>query len=70
MRAGFSTSPRTTIAAARSGLIARTGLSRCDGTIIEVRTSGMWMLVKVMRSDSTSEPTTSANASRAALVGR
>ena len=28
MRAGLSTSPRTTMAAARSGLIAGTGLSR------------------------------------------
>ena len=35
-------------AAARSGLIAGTGLSRCDGAIMGVRTSGMWMLVKVM----------------------
>jgi hypothetical protein len=70
MRAGFSTRPRTTIAAARSGLIAGTGLSRCDGAIIGVRTSGMWMLVNVMWSESVSEPTTSANASSAALVGR
>src|ERR1700755_2201658 len=70
MRAGFSTSPRTTIAAARSGLIGATGLSRCDGTIMGVLTSGIWMLVKVMWSDSVSEATTSENASSAALVGR
>lgn len=70
MRAGFSTSPRITIAAARSALIARTGLSRRDGTIIGVATSGIWMLVNVMWSDSVSEATTSANASSAALVGR
>ncbi|PQM44096.1 hypothetical protein C1Y40_05744 [Mycobacterium talmoniae] len=48
IRAGFSTSPRTTIAAACSALIGGTGLSRRDGVIIGVATSGMWMLVNVM----------------------
>ena len=45
-RAGFSTSPRTTMAAACSALIAGNGLSRRDGAIIGVRTSGIWMLVR------------------------
>ena len=58
------------MAAACSALIGGTGLSRRDGTIIGVRTSGMWMLVNVMWSDSVSVETTSANASSAALVGR
>ena len=58
------------MAAARSGLIGGTGLSRCDGTIIGVLTSGIWMLVKVMWSDKVSAATTSENASSAALVGR
>ena len=57
------------MAAACSALIAGTGLSRRDGAIIGVRTSGMWMLVKVMWSDSVSVDTTSANASSAALLG-
>ena len=67
--AGFSTRPRTTIAAACSAVIGGTGLSLRDGAIIGVFTSGMWMLVNVMWSDSVSVPTTSANASSAALVG-
>ena len=54
MRAGFSTRPRTTIAAACSAVIGGTGLSRRDGAIIGVFTSGMWMLVNVMWSDSVS----------------
>jgi hypothetical protein len=44
-------------------------LSRRDGAIIGVLTNGMWMLVNVMWSDSVSVPTTSANASSAALLG-
>ena len=69
MRAGLSTNPRTTIAAACSAEIAGAGLSRPDGAIIGVFTSGIWMLVKVMWSESVSVPTISANASRAALDG-
>src|SRR3979409_269108 len=70
MRAGFSTRPRTTMAAACSVLIGGIGFSRRDGAIIGVFTSGIWMLVKVMWSDSVSVDTTSENASSAALLGR
>ena len=70
IRAGLSTRPRTTIAAACSAVIAGIGLSRRDGAIIGVATNGMWMLVNVMWSDSVSVATTSENASNAALVGR
>ena len=69
IRVGFSTSARTTIAAACSALMGGTGLSRRDGAIIGVRTNGMWTFVNVMWSESVSVPTTSANASSAALVG-
>src|SRR3954469_1093751 len=69
IRAGLSTRPRTTIAAACSALIAGIGLSLRDGAIIGVSTSGMWMLVNVMWSDSVSVPTTSEKASSAALLG-
>jgi len=69
IRVGFSTSVRTTIAAACSALIGGIGLSRRHGVIIGVRTNGMWMFVNVMWSESVSVPTTSANASSAALVG-
>jgi hypothetical protein len=48
MRAGLSTRPRTTMAAACSGVIGGIGLSRRDGAIIGVLTNGMWMLVNVM----------------------
>ena len=69
MRAGLSTKPRTTIAAACSAEIGGIGLSLRDGAIIGVLTSGMWMVVKVMWSERVSVPTTSANASSAALLG-
>ncbi|MGY4653360.1 hypothetical protein ACVWWN_007156 [Mycobacterium sp. URHB0021] len=48
IRAGFSTKPRTTIAAACPALIGGTGFKRRDGAIIGVRMSGTWMLVNVM----------------------
>src|SRR3954467_7843758 len=67
--AGLSTRPRTTIAAACSTVMGGTGLSLRDGAIIGVFTSGMWMVVNVMWSDSVSVPTPSANASSAALLG-
>src|SRR4029078_5487657 len=70
MRAGFSTRPRTTMAAACSGLIGGIGFSRRDGTIIGVFTRGMWMLVEEMWAESVSVDTTSATASSAALLGR
>jgi len=41
MRTGFSTSPRTTMAAACSALMGGTGLSRRDGAIIGVCTRGI-----------------------------
>jgi hypothetical protein len=46
--AGFSTSPRTTIAAACSAVIGGIGFRRRDGAIIGVLTNGIWMLVNVM----------------------
>ena len=58
------------MAAACSAVIGGIGLSRRDGAIIGVFTNGMWMLVKVMWSESVSVDTTSANASSAALLGR
>src|SRR5436190_16036221 len=67
--AGLSTRPRTTIAAAWSAVMAGIGLSLLEGAIIGVLTNGMWMLVKVMWSESVSVPTTSAKASSAALLG-
>ncbi|SHY23458.1 Uncharacterised protein [Mycobacteroides abscessus subsp. abscessus] len=48
IRVGFSIRPRTTMAAACSGVSPRTTFSLCEGVIIGVFTSGIWILVKVM----------------------
>ena len=64
---GLSTSAVITLLAAWAGLIAGNRSYILVGAIIGVRTSGMWMLVKVMPSLTSSLETTLLQASRAAL---
>ncbi len=55
------------MSAASSGLIAGNASYIFVGAIIGVRTSGIWMVVKVMPSPTTSEATTRLKASSAAF---
>ena len=55
------------MSAASSGVIVGNASYIFVGAIIGVRTSGMWIVVKVTPSPMTSEATTRVNASSAAL---
>ena len=64
---GLARSASQIMSAASSGLIAGNASYIFVGAIMGVRTSGMWMVVKVTPSPITSEATTRVKASSAAL---
>ena len=64
---GLARSASHTRSPASSGVIVGNESYILVGAIIGVRTSGMWIVVKVMPSPTTSELTTRVHASSAAL---